>query len=45
MALPADDAHFHNLIENYMTALTLLGVLDILEIKWFETGEWVELVK
>ena len=45
MALPADDAHFHNLIENYMTALTLLGVLDILEIKWFESGDWVELVK
>lgn len=45
MAMPPYDAHFHNMIENYMTALTLLGVLDILEIKWFESGEWVELVK
>lgn len=45
MALPADDAHFHNMINNYMNGLTLLGVLDILEIKWFESSEWVELVK
>jgi polar amino acid transport system substrate-binding protein len=45
MALPADDAHFHNMINNYMTGLTLIGILDILEIKWFESGEWVELVK
>ena len=45
MALPADDAHFHNMINNYMTGLTLLGILDILEIKWFESGDWIELVK
>ncbi len=45
MALPPSDAHFHNMINNYMTGLTLLGVLDILENKWFETGDWVELVK
>lgn len=45
MALPPNDAHFHNMINNYMTGLTLLGVLDLLEISWFETGEWVELVK
>lgn len=45
MALPPDDAHFHNMIQNYMTGLTLIGVLDILEMKWFEGGDWVELVK
>lgn len=45
MALPPNDAHFHNMIQNYMNALNLIGILDILEIKWFETSEWVELVK
>jgi ABC-type amino acid transport substrate-binding protein len=45
MAMPPDDAHFHNMINNYMTGLTLLGVLDLLEIKWFESGEWVDQVK
>jgi len=45
MAMPPDDAHFHNMINNYMTGLTLLGVLDLLEIKWFETGEWIDQVK
>jgi len=45
MALPPNDAHFHNMIQNYMNALSLIGILDLLEIKWFETSEWVELVK
>jgi len=45
MALPAGDAHLHNLVQNYMNALSMIGVLDLLEIKWFENGEWVPLVK
>jgi len=45
MALPPNDAHFHNLIQNYLSGLELVGALEILEIKWFETSEWVELVK
>jgi ABC-type amino acid transport substrate-binding protein len=45
MALPPDDAHFHNMIQNYLNGLAMVGVLDLLEMKWFETGDWVELVK
>ena len=45
MALPPDDAHLHNVVQNYMNALTMLGILDLLEIKWFENGDWVPLVK
>lgn len=45
MALPPNDAHMYNLVQNYMTALTLVGVLDLLEEKWFESGDWVPLVE
>lgn len=45
MALPADDAHFHNMIQNYLNGLAMIGALDLLEVKWFESGEWVERVK
>jgi polar amino acid transport system substrate-binding protein len=45
MAIPPDDAHFHNMITNYLNALSLAGVLDILEVKWFDSGDWVPLVK
>lgn len=45
LAMPANDAHFHNIIQNYLNALSLIGALDLLEKKWFESGEWVPLVK
>lgn len=45
MALPPNDAHFHNMVNNYMNGLMLVGILDLLEEKWFDSGEWVELVK
>jgi len=45
MALPPDDAHFHNMIQNYLNGLALIGALDLLEIRWFDSGDWVELVK
>lgn len=45
MAIPPDDAHFHNMIQNYLNALSLVGALEILEIKWFEAGEWIDKVK
>jgi len=45
MALPPGDAHMYNLVQNYMTALSLIGALDLLEVKWFENGDWVPLVK
>jgi ABC-type amino acid transport substrate-binding protein len=45
MAMPPNDAHFHNIVNNYLNALSLVGALDILEKKWFDSGEWVPLVK
>ncbi len=45
LAMPPNDAHFHNMIQNYMNGLSLIGFLDILEMKWFEAGDWVEQVK
>ena len=45
IAMPPDDAHFHNMIQNYFNGLAMLGVLDLLEMKWFDSGEWVPLVK
>ena len=45
LAMPPHDAHFHNIIQNYLNALSLIGALDLLEIKWFESGEWVRFVK
>ncbi|MEZ5084206.1 MAG: transporter substrate-binding domain-containing protein [Bacteroidales bacterium] len=45
IALPPNDAHFHNMVNNYLNGLMLVGILDILEVKWFDSGEWVELVK
>jgi len=41
MALPADDLHFHNLVENYIKALELSGLLKILDDKWMKDGAWL----
>lgn len=45
MALPPNDAHMYNIVQNYLNALSITGALDILEYKWFENGEWVPLVE
>lgn len=45
VAISPEDPLLLNLVENYMTSLAMIGVLDALEIKWFESGEWLELVK
>lgn len=45
MAIPPDDAHMHNVVKNYLNALSMIGALDLLEMKWFENGDWVPLVK
>jgi len=45
MALPPDDAHFHNMIQNYLNFLAVSGALELLEIKWFESASWVPYVK
>jgi len=41
MALPADDLHFHNLVENYLKAYDLTGALKIIENKWLKDGSWL----
>jgi hypothetical protein len=30
-----------NLVENYMNALSVIGILDGLEEKWFESADWL----
>jgi polar amino acid transport system substrate-binding protein len=44
-AINPNDHLLINLVENYFNLASMIGVLELLEIKWFETGEWVELVK
>ena len=41
MALPPNDPQFLNMVENYLSALQLSGVLTILEQKWFQDGAWL----
>jgi polar amino acid transport system substrate-binding protein len=41
MALPPNDPQFLNMVENYLKALQLSGVLSLLEQKWFEDGAWL----
>ena len=31
----------HNLLDNYLNALAISGILDALEEKWFEEGAWL----
>ncbi len=45
IALPADGFLLHNLLQNYLNSLQIIGVLDALEYKWFESGEWLDKVK
>ncbi len=45
MALPSDGYLLHNLVQNYLNSMMMLGILDLLEIKWFESGDWLEQVK
>ncbi|MEN8789296.1 MAG: transporter substrate-binding domain-containing protein [Flavobacteriaceae bacterium] len=41
MALPAGDHHFLNLVENYIKALELSGLLQALDNKWMKDGAWL----
>lgn len=41
IALPPGDPLMVNMVENYLGALEGLGVLDALELKWFEDGGWL----
>jgi len=44
-AVNPDDHLLINVVENYFNLIAMVGILDLLEIKWFESGEWVEQVK
>jgi polar amino acid transport system substrate-binding protein len=41
MALPANAFQLYNLIENFLVSLEISGVLENLEIKWFNDGAWL----
>jgi polar amino acid transport system substrate-binding protein len=41
VAMPPDEPLFINMMENYLGALEGLGVLELLEEKWFADGGWL----
>jgi len=41
IAVPPNDLLFRSLVQNYIDALTGLGVVEELRQKWFEDGSWV----
>jgi len=41
IALPPREFLMHNMIENYLSALDMTGVLEELESRWFEDGSWL----
>lgn len=41
VAMPADDAHFHNLLENYLKMLEGVGALPAMRERWFGKGDWL----
>jgi len=41
IALPTNDAQFHNLIDNYLASLELSGALQLLQQIWFEDATWL----
>lgn len=44
-AVPANDALFLNLVENYMGTLEMSGLMGMLRAKWFEDGSWLSQLK
>ena len=41
MALPPDDPQLQNFVTNFLTRLQLMGVLQEMEMAWFESGSWL----
>jgi polar amino acid transport system substrate-binding protein len=41
VALPPNDPLLLNMMANYLSALEGVGVLELLEEKWFEDGGWL----
>ncbi|MFC1856516.1 transporter substrate-binding domain-containing protein [Thermodesulfobacteriota bacterium] len=42
VALPPNDPHFVNWVENFLTMLEGSGQMDELKAKWFKEGEWLD---
>ncbi len=45
IALPMDDAHLQNLIDNYLASLEMRGTLEMLEELWFGDDSWMHKLK
>ena len=45
MAIQANDFLFENIVNNYFASLQMVGMLDALEMKWFENGSWLMQIK
>jgi polar amino acid transport system substrate-binding protein len=45
IAVPAGDTVLLNMVENYLGALEMIGVLEVLEEEWFDNGAWLASVK
>lgn len=45
IAIPANDFLLENIISNYFSSLQMVGMLDALEMKWFENGSWLMQIK
>lgn len=41
IALPPGDSLLLNMVENYLAALEVVGMLEVLRIKWFDDGAWL----
>jgi polar amino acid transport system substrate-binding protein len=41
IALPPDAFQVHNLVDNYLNALQIGGILEDLDAKWFQDGSWL----
>jgi polar amino acid transport system substrate-binding protein len=41
IVIPAEDARFQNLVENYLDAIELTGRLEELRKRWLEGNEWL----
>ncbi len=44
IALPPNDAHFMNWVENFLNILEDGGNMEVLKDKWFRNGDWVDRV-
>ena len=44
IAIPATDAQFLNLLENYLETLEAMEVLDDLKRKWLDNGAWISTI-